>query len=40
MTGAGPEDYLLLAAVGAVGTIAAIRHREYLCANKAVSQAG
>lgn len=30
MTGAGPEDYLLLAAVGAVGVIAAIRHRDLL----------
>ncbi|MDK2890897.1 MAG: hypothetical protein PWR21_1529 [Methanoculleus sp.] len=30
MAGAGPEDYLLLAAVGAVGVIAAIRHRDLL----------
>ncbi len=30
MAGAGPEDYLLLAAVGTVGLIAAIRHRDLL----------
>ncbi len=30
MAGAGPEDYLLLAAVGAVGIIGAIRHRDLL----------
>ncbi|MCM2465839.1 metal-dependent hydrolase [Methanoculleus sp. CWC-02] len=30
MAGAGPEDYLVLAAVGAVGAIGAIGHREFL----------
>ena len=30
MAGAGPEDYLLLAAVAAVGVVGAIRHRECL----------
>jgi len=32
MAGAGPEDYLLLAAVAAVGVVGAIRHRDYLYA--------
>lgn len=30
MAGAGPEDYLLLAAVGIIGVIAVIRHRDLL----------
>ena len=30
MAGAGPEDYLLLAAVGITGVIAAIRYRDLL----------
>ena len=30
MAWAGPEDYLLLAAVGTAGVIGAIRHREFL----------
>jgi membrane-bound metal-dependent hydrolase YbcI (DUF457 family) len=30
MAGAGPEDYLLLAAVGAIGVIAVIRHHDLL----------
>ncbi|NLM30937.1 MAG: metal-dependent hydrolase [Methanomicrobiales archaeon] len=30
MAGAGPEDYLLLAAVGVAGIIGIIRYREYL----------
>ncbi|WP_214041298.1 metal-dependent hydrolase [Methanoculleus sp.] len=30
MAGAGPEDYLMLAVVGIVGMIAAIRHRDLL----------
>ncbi|HOI13742.1 MAG TPA: metal-dependent hydrolase [Methanoculleus sp.] len=30
MAGAGPEDYLMLAAVGTVGVIGAIRHRDFL----------
>jgi membrane-bound metal-dependent hydrolase YbcI (DUF457 family) len=30
MAGAGPEDYLLLAAVAAVGVVGTIRHREFL----------
>lgn len=30
MAGAGPEDYLLLAAVAAVGVVGTIRHQEFL----------
>lgn len=30
MAGAGPEEYLMLAAAGAVGVVGVIRHREFL----------
>jgi hypothetical protein len=40
MAGAGPEDYLLLAAVGTIGMIVMIGHREFLNTGRLVSQDG
>ncbi len=31
MAGGGPEDYLLLAAVGAAGIAGMVRYRDFLC---------